>query len=205
MSKRDRHRARQAGQTARSGPRRDNLTNVFMIVVGLLVAVGLGVVIGIGVSGRGGSAARPGTSGSPSGSNGAPAGAAALEARLQQNPSDLEALTSLGNVYYAAGDYVKAISYYEQAVSLKPGDLAVVTDLGTAYYYSGNSDAALQKYDQVLKVDPKYQNALYNRVVVLLNGKKDKAGAAAAIQQYLAAYPTGSQADEVKKMLEQTK
>lgn len=198
MSKRDRHRANQA---ARRPPRQDKLTFVFLIAVGLLVAVGLGVVIGVTIIGRGTSAAHP----AQTPAAGQSQGTAALEARLQQDPSDVDALISLGNVYYDAGDYAKAVGYYQKAVVLRPTDLAVRTDLGTAQYYSGDSDAALVSYAEVLKADPKYQNALYNRIVVLLNGKNDKAGAAAAIQQFLAAYPTGQQADEAKKMLEQTK
>ncbi len=192
---------RSRNQVGKAQPRRDSLAFGFLIVVGLLLAVGLGIVIGLTIQGNRGSAAGPPTQTGAS----APPGAAALEARLAQNPSDADALVALGNAYYDAGDYAKSIGYYERFLALRPDDLAARTDLGTAYYYSGNPDAAIQRYEAVLKVDPKYQNALFNMAVVLLDGKKDKAGAAAAIQSYLAAYPTGSQADQARTMLERTK
>ncbi|MHB0884898.1 MAG: tetratricopeptide repeat protein [Bacillota bacterium] len=200
MAKRDRNRERNA--VRRQESRQDNLSFIFIIAVGLLLAVGIGIMIGMTIGGARDRAAAPPTNqtGSDPSSQ-----LIALEARVAKNPNDAQALYDLADAVNNQGDYAKAVGYYERALALRPNDLNIMTDLGTAYYYSGDPDKGLDTYAKVLKVDPKFQNALYNKGVVLLYGKKDKAGAAAAIQAYLAAYPSGDQADQARKLLEQTK
>lgn len=200
MAKRSRNIERNAAR--RDESRQDNLSFIFIIAVGLLLAVGIGVMIGMTIGGS-----RNRTTAQPPGQTGANTSSqlAALEAKVAQNPNDAQSLYDLADAYNNQGDFTKAIGYYERALALRPNDLNIMTDLGTAQYYSGDPDKGLATYATVLKTDPKFQNALYNRAVVLLYGKKDKAGAAAAIQAYLAAYPSGAQADQARKMLEATK
>jgi len=190
--------------TRRPEARQDSLAFVFIIAVGLLLAVGIGIMIGMTIAGaRDRTATRPGQS-APAGDNSA-SQLAALEARVNQNPNDAGALYDLAFAYHQKGEYQKAIGYYERALALRPNDLNIMTDLGTAYYDSGNPDKGLDYYASALKIDPKFEQALFNRGVVLLYGKKDKAAAAEALQKYLSLYPNGQDAPKARKMLQETK
>lgn len=198
MSKRDRNRVK--NEVRRPEPRQDNLSFIFILAVGLLLAVGIGIMIGMTIGG-----ARDRASAPPTNQTGTDSAAqiAALEAQVAQNPNDAQSLYDLGYAYDSQGDYTKAIGYYERALALKPNDLNIMTDLGTADYYSGDPDKGLDMYAKVLKIDPKFQNALYNKAVVLLYGKKDKTAAVAAINAYLAVYPSGSQSDQARQLLQE--
>ena len=200
MAKRSRNIERNAAR--RDESRQDNLSFIFIIAVGLLLAVGIGVMIGMTIGGSGNR-----TTAQPPGQTGANTSSqlAALEAKVAQNPNDAQSLYDLADAYNNQGDFTKAIGYYERALALRPNDLNIMTDLGTAYYYSGDPDKGLDTYAKVLKIDPKFEQALFNRGVVLLYGKKDKAAAAEALQKYLALYPNSKDASRAQKMLQETK
>lgn len=86
----------------------------------------------------------------------------ALQAQLQQNPGDVDAMVELGNSYYDSKRYVEAIAWYEKAVEKRPTDTNLRTDLGTAYFYTGNNDKAKEQWDIVLKQDPNKVQAHFN-------------------------------------------
>ncbi len=205
MSKRDRNREKYA--VRRPEPRQDNLSFIFIIAVGLLLAVGIGIMIGMTIEG-----VRDRTAAPPTNQTGSDPAAqiAAFQAQVAKNPNDAQALYDLADALNTQalktqGDFTTAIGYYERALALRPNDLNIMTDLGTAYWYSGDPDKGLDTYAKVLKIDPKFPNAIFNKGVVLLEGKKDKAGAAQAFQLYLQLYPNGDGAAKAKELLQQTK
>ena len=51
-----------------------------------------------------------------------------LEA-LQRNPKDSDTLAKVGNLYYDAQLYPKAIEYYQQALKVTPGNADIRTDM----------------------------------------------------------------------------
>jgi tetratricopeptide (TPR) repeat protein len=97
--------------------------------------------------------------------------AAELQQRLNQNPSDYDALRSLGIVYYAAAlkdskTYAKkAIQYLEQAYQKKPEDAEVLCYLGTSYTLlakdasdlasiTSNTNKGIGFMDKAVRMDP---------------------------------------------------
>jgi tetratricopeptide (TPR) repeat protein len=68
-----------------------------------------------------------------------------LEA-LQRNPKDADMLAKVGNLYYDAQLYPKAIEYYQQALKIAPGNADIRTDMGTAMFYLGDSEKALAEF-----------------------------------------------------------
>jgi tetratricopeptide (TPR) repeat protein len=113
-----------------------------------------------------------------------------------------------GNRAYDTGDYAAAIRYYEQALSWRERDPAVLTDLGTAYFYRTPSDPdrAIAYYDRALAVSPGFRNALFNKGIVLLSGKRDPAGASASWEQLLTVLPAGDPAiGRVKTLIAEAK
>jgi tetratricopeptide (TPR) repeat protein len=106
----------------------------------------------------------------------------ALKDRVTKNPSDAEAWTRLGNIYYDAGMFGQAVEFYLRAVGLHPDDANVLTDAGICYQQLKQYDKALDMFDRAQKADPGNWQSLYNTVVVagLEMGRFDTADAALA-------------------------
>lgn len=78
------------------------------------------------------------------------------------NNNDVDSLISIGYAYEAAGDYEKALTYYEKAISIDPKSSA-------AYFHKGHTLAFLNRrnesqlaYDKSYELDP--NNAAVNLV-----------------------------------------
>jgi len=126
----------------------------------------------------------------------------ALEGVAAQNPKDAQPRVQLGNMYFDAEDYPKAITWYEQAMAINPRDTNVSTDLGVAYYYTNQPDRALRQFDHSLAVDPKHIKTLLNVGIVRAFGKQDLTGAAKAWQQVVDLAPNSPEGQAAKKGLD---
>lgn len=113
-------------------------------------------------------------------------------------------LVNVGNSYFDQGKYEQAIESYEKALRIIPDDPNVLVDLGTSYFYQRNSnpDKAITMYDRALQISPNFRNALYNKGVILREGKRDYVGAKAVWKQFLKYYPSGEQAENVRRWIE---
>jgi cytochrome c-type biogenesis protein CcmH len=95
---------------------------------------------------------------------------AALEARLQQQPNDLEGWRMLGRTYLISGDAAKAATAYERANSIAPSkDMALLLDLAEALVLT--DDPTLQPrakaiIDEALAADADNQKALWYQGVM---------------------------------------
>lgn len=92
---------------------------------------------------------------------------------LKKNPNDYEALVGLGNLYYDIGQFEKAISYYEKAVSIKK-DPDIITDLGTCMREIGKPEEAMKLYEEALKIDENHWRAAYNIIIISIKDINDK-------------------------------
>ena len=126
----------------------------------------------------------------------------ALETVAAQNSKDAQPRVQLGNMYFDAEEYPKAITWYEQAIAIDPRDANVSTDLGVAYYYTNQPDRALRQFDQSLAVDPRHIKTLLNVGIVRAFGKQDLAGAAKAWQQVVDLAPNSPEGQAAKKGLD---
>ena len=131
-----------------------------------------------------------------------PARVQALEAAAKQNPNDTPSRVQLGNMFFDAEQYPKAIEWYEQAIALNPKDTNVSTDLGVAYYYTNQPDRALAQFDRSLKNDPTHIKTLLNVGIVRAFGKQDLAGAAQAWEQVAKLAPNTPEGQAALKGLE---
>jgi cytochrome c-type biogenesis protein CcmH len=105
---------------------------------------------------------------------------AALEARLQQNPNDVEGWRMLGRTYLVSGDAARAAAAYEQANSVAPQkDMALLVDLAEALVLT--DDPAVQPrarniIDEALAADGNNQKALwYQGVMAMRSGDNEVA------------------------------
>ena len=76
---------------------------------------------------------------------------AAFRASLERAPSELANL-SLGNMAFEAGDYRKALEYYEKARDLKPSDDLAWRNVGDCNAVLGNRQGMLENYGTAAKI-----------------------------------------------------
>lgn len=92
------------------------------------------------------------------------------------DPSDSEALYSMGNAYFSQLMYEEAISKYKDALKLNPDLLSAHLNMGIALYELGFYDSAVVCFDAALELSPDYAEAFYNRGMALEGmGERDRA------------------------------
>jgi tetratricopeptide (TPR) repeat protein len=99
------------------------------------------------------------------------------------------------------------VAAYEKAVALGPVSPDVWTDYGSMLREAGQAQKAVESFDAALKLNPKHQNALFNKGVVQLHDQKDRAGALATWEQLLQVNPEAKNPDgrAVKDMVAELK
>lgn len=127
---------------------------------------------------------------------------AQMEQQANGEPSNATLRTSIGNAYFDAEQYGKAITWYEAAIALDPKNADLSTDLGVAYYYSNQVDRALAQLETSLKIDPRHLKSLLNQGIVLAFGKQDLKGAAASWQRVVDLSPTSVEGQRAQQGLD---
>jgi cytochrome c-type biogenesis protein CcmH len=105
---------------------------------------------------------------------------AALEARLQQEPNDLEGWRMLGRTYLVSGNAAKAATAYEQANSIAPSkDMGLLLDLAEALVLTEDTTVqprAKAIIEEALAGDPNNEKALwYQGVMAVRSGDTETA------------------------------
>ena len=129
----------------------------------------------------------------------------ALEARLAQNPRDLEALVGLGRIYLQTGQVPKAIEFYKRALEIDGTNVSALSGMAMILAQAGHSDQALTLFDRVLAINPQVPMALLFKGRILYEDKKDYAAAIASWEQFLRVMPQGGPADVVRGWIEEAR
>jgi cytochrome c-type biogenesis protein CcmH/NrfG len=129
--------------------------------------------------------------------------AQALRNILARDPTNVQANTQLGHLYYDSGRFAEAVGPYQQALATDSRNVNLSTDLGTALWYSGRPDEAIAQFTKSLAIDPTHPQTLFNLGIVKRDGKQDNAGAVQAWEKLLASNPGYPERDKVKQMLDQ--
>ena len=130
-----------------------------------------------------------------------------LEKMTKENPDDIAAWISLGNLYFDTGKHEKAIMAYTKSLALNPNNANVMTDLGIMYRRSGQPKKAIESFDKAAQVDPKHETALFNKGIVLMHDLNDLDGAIQAWQELLKRNPaaTSPTGQPIKNLVEKLK
>ena len=126
-----------------------------------------------------------------------------LEQLSLANPQNADYMTEIGNINYDLGRYQNALDAYEKSLKLKPRDPGVSTDAATCYHNIGQNDKALALLDEVLQISPGFSQALFNKGVILINGKGDTAAGIAAWEELLRTNPNFPQRAELETQIRQ--
>ena len=124
-----------------------------------------------------------------------------LKKSIEAAPQNSAMITELANKLYDAGRYQEAVGVYQRALQLEPNNVNVITDYGTALFYSGKPEEAIAQYNRSLEIDPRYVQSLHNLVIVNLQGKKDFAAAAAALNRLKGIDPNNPTIPELERMI----
>ncbi len=115
---------------------------------------------------------------------------AEAEAESRAHPEDASIWVHLGNLYFDSDQPEKSVTAYEKALTLRPGDPNVLTDQGVMFRRMNEFDQAIACFDKAIQADPGHVIAHFNKSIVLLHDKNDRAGAIAALETLAAKNPT---------------
>src|SRR5579863_2923249 len=115
--------------------------------------------------------------------------AAPLLEKLKSDPTNVDLLKQVGNIYQATHQFKEAANYYDEALKTDPKNIPIRTQLASTLYYNGDVDGAIGQLQQSLQYDPKDANSLFNLGMIKWQGKQDSKGALAAWQQLLKSNP----------------
>jgi tetratricopeptide (TPR) repeat protein len=90
-----------------------------------------------------------------------------LQARLEQNPNDTEAIRTLGNLNFDIQNWQRAQELYARYLEIEPDNPDVMVDLGVTHRELGQFDQALGLFRQVQQRNPNHWQSYYNEVIVL--------------------------------------
>jgi cytochrome c-type biogenesis protein CcmH/NrfG len=130
---------------------------------------------------------------------------AALEARVSQNPRDLDALLGLGRVYLQAGQMPQAIDVYKRALDVDSNNVSALSGMAMILAQAGHSDQALTLFDRALAINPQVPMALLFKGRILYEDKKDYAAAIVSWEEFLRIMPQGGPADVVRGWIEEAR
>ena len=130
---------------------------------------------------------------------------ARIEAAVKSDPQNLQALVTLGNLYFDSNQYPKAIDAYERALAIDPNNADVRTDLGIMYRAVKDYDRAVKEFREAARINPKHPNSRFNLGIVLENDKKDLKAALAAWEDFIQVEPSGDRAATAKTEIERLK
>jgi cytochrome c-type biogenesis protein CcmH/NrfG len=129
-----------------------------------------------------------------------------LEQEVAINPTNVEAWTQLGHVYFDTKNFAKAIRAYEKSLELSPNNPNVLTDLGIMYRRNGQPEKAIAAFDRAIAIAPSHEQAHFNKGIVLRYDMNDREGAVKVWEDLLrinpaALAPSGQPMSEVIKSL----
>jgi cytochrome c-type biogenesis protein CcmH/NrfG len=115
-----------------------------------------------------------------------------LEQEVAVNPTNIDAWTQLGNVYFDTQNFTKAIRAYEKSLELSPNNPNVLTDLGVMYRRNGQPGKAVEVFDRAMTIDPRHEQSRFNKGIVLRYDMNDREGAVKAWEELLRINPSAT-------------
>ena len=150
---------------------------------------------GMGMAGAG----MPGAGDAPSMAN-APRGPV--------TPEMLQGMLQAARQSLFAGRLNEAIAAYQAVLKRDPKNVDALTHLGLVLVLGAgpqHADQALEMFDKALAIEPDYPPALLYRGHVLLEVRKDTAGAIKSWERFVKVVPPGEDRDKVQQLIAQAR
>lgn len=174
---------------------------IILVMAGLLAGFVAGVWTGIKFASREERPAQAELTLPPTGKAPTQEETRTLEELVERDSNNLRALVDLGNRYFDAQLFQKAIDVYTRALKIDPKNADVRTDMALMYRGLKDYDRAVKELREAASADPKHVNSRYNLGIILLHDKKDMKGAIAAWEDCLRVGATGEQAEKIRQQL----
>jgi tetratricopeptide (TPR) repeat protein len=97
-----------------------------------------------------------------------------LEKETALHPDNVAAWVQLGNFYFDANQFDKAIDAYQRSLVLDPKNASVLTDMGVMYRRKGQPREAIKAFDRAIQANPRQEAPYFNKGVVFLHDLKDQ-------------------------------
>jgi tetratricopeptide (TPR) repeat protein len=128
-----------------------------------------------------------------------------LEQLSAKEPENADYQTRIGNIYYDMHQYDKAVVYYQKSLDLQPRNPNIETDLAACFHYLGQYDRSLDILNKVLGYRPDFPEAMFNKGIVLISGKKDVKGGISVWEDLLRSNPDYPRKAEIRQSIDQLK
>lgn len=125
-----------------------------------------------------------------------------LEAILDKDPNNRNALVQMGHNYFDSNQPMKAIEIYAKALEMDGNDPDVLTDQGVMYRRVGWFDKAIGNFEKANELNQLHVQSLYNLGIVYRDDIGDQVKAKEAWTRYLVISPAGEGADRVRTMID---
>ena len=155
----------------------------------------------------------------------------ALEEQVRRHPDSAAAHMAYARHLLDTGEVADAVVEFDTAARIEPDNAEALAYAGWLVFLAAGSQtgdaqdtqppsgdvsqsretssrlmaAALTRLDQAVAADPDYPDAHFFRVMVLLQGTNDPAGAVSELERYLALVPDGPQSAQVRQLLERAR
>ena len=127
-----------------------------------------------------------------------------LKKRLNENPADFEAASTLGNICYDNQEPAQAVVYYRIALDINPKSATVRTDMGTMYWQMDNVAHAEQEFRRVIAENPGFGNAYLNLGFLLMHAKQEVKAARSIWTELITGWPKDAAAPKMRDLLMET-
>lgn len=99
------------------------------------------------------------------------AAVAALMTKIQADPSDVETLIDLGDLYFDAGKFSVSADWLSKAVAIEADNVRALLALGAARFNMGDADTAKAHWLRVVELDAENVEAHYDLGFLYLNAE----------------------------------
>jgi len=123
-------------------------------------------------------------------------------------PEMLQGMLQAARQSLFAGRLNEAVAAYQAVLKRDPKNVDGLTHLGLVLVLGAgpqHADQALEMFDKALAIQPDYPPALLYRGHVLLEVKKDQAGAIKSWERFVAVAPPGEDRDKVQQLIAQAR
>jgi tetratricopeptide (TPR) repeat protein len=124
-----------------------------------------------------------------------------LQRAVERDPENPQLLTALGNAWYDADDWNRAIDAYEKARRKAPEDPNLLSDLGAAYRNRGEFHRAVPLFERAQKNDRNHWQSLLNLVLIHAYDLHDSAAAQKWLDELKRRYPEIPDLDRIQERI----
>ncbi|HGY56269.1 MAG TPA: tetratricopeptide repeat protein [Caldithrix abyssi] len=129
----------------------------------------------------------------------------ALEARLANEPDNLQLVFELGHIYLNTGQYLKAEEIFLKGTESWPDNAEMLVDLGVAQRGLGKINEALSTLSQATQKFPEYGDSWLQLAVLYRFNLKNNKKALDYFEKYLSLEDEGETASKVRQEIKRIK